>query len=196
MNKGFTITPILAAITVVILTGGTVFYFYEKEISNAPRAVPGGVSDLGPSSSSDPAFYDQNYKQVSSQTLGKAEHTVVYEYKDDSNNGNYLQYLSPCGTLMTQFSEVGSVRVGRGPVYAAATNECKMVKSSYVPNDFSFRTYACENFSYTPSGSNGGHIVARATFAFQCSPESEKTKCSEARINSNSRTEDWNCSAI
>lgn len=196
INRGFVIRPVVTIIAFLVLAGGTAFYFYEKEPSSTPRAVPGGISDLGPSSANDAAFYDKNYKQVSSQSLGKKEHTVVYEYKDDPNNSNKLQYFSPCGTFMTQFSEIGSVRVGRGPVYLQAANECRAVNSSYIPNDFSFRAYACENFSYTPSGNNESHIAGRATFAFQCSPETENAKCSEARINGTSPQEDWNCSGI
>jgi hypothetical protein len=165
----------------IVIAGGYAVYRHQKvEVtSSAPISVPGRVADLGPSSSIDAAFYSPNYKQTSKDPLYKNEQTVTYQYPS-----------SPCGTLMTQFSGVGSVRVGRGPVYALASDKCKTINSSYIPNDFSFRTYACENVSIN------GSIQGQATFGFQCAPVNENTRCSQARINGEIPQADWNCSGI
>ncbi len=168
---------LLSVVAVLILLGAG--YYLLNVIPSTPRSIPGGVSDLGPSSPNDPAFFNPTYKSVSSRALSSKEKTVNYLYTD-----------SPCGTLMTQFSQMGYVRVGRGPVYDLALNQCKIVDSSYVPNDFSFRTYACENVLVNDE------IQGNATFAFQCSPASENTKCSEARIKGGTPQIDWNCSSI
>jgi len=95
---------------------------------------------------------DSTYKQVSMESLLKSEKTIVYEY---ANN--------PCGTLMMDFTDRGSVSVGRGPVYSSALKVCQSNGSTMIPDDSSFRAYACGNIKI-----DNGPIFAQATFAFQC----------------------------
>ncbi len=104
------------------------------------------------------------YKETSSQALSSNEKTATYAYIDDSSDfsTNPLQYFSPCGSLLTQYARTGSVTLGRGPVYRSALATCSAINSTYVPEDSSVRTYACENFLYK------SRVVGRATFAFTC----------------------------
>lgn len=121
------------------------------------------------------------YKALSSQPLGKAEKVTIYQYPSSS-----------CGTLMTEFAATGSVRLGRGPVYNQALAVCQKENQKFVPNDFSVRTFACENVA------TAGAIQGRATFAFLCGLPGDSVSCSEARIqrNANKPARDWNCSQI
>jgi hypothetical protein len=153
----------------------------SDEMNGVPYDDPVQVS----TTQNNPAFIDPYYSRTSMVPLAKDEKTVVYEYLS-----------SPCGTLMTQFSRVGSVRVGRGPVYELASQQCKLEKSSYVPNDFSFRVFACENVSNNPSDQGSARLSGKATFAFQCAEPSDETRCSEARINGQTQNPDWNCTGI
>jgi hypothetical protein len=178
-KKLFAVATLVVFVGVTSVVGGRYFFAQKRPTSSVPISIPGGVADLGPSTYNDPAFFDLNYRQVSSLSLGKGEKTVVYQYPD-----------SPCGTLMTQFSGIGSVRVGRGPVYTLASRECTNINKTYVPNDFSFRTYACEN---VPISAYTQTPIAHATFAFQCSPPNEDSRCSEARMAGMPLQQDWNC---
>jgi hypothetical protein len=80
------------------------------------------------------AFTDPRYKKVSPISLSPEELTGEHLYESD-----------PCGSLMSEFIERGSVRVGRGPVYAEATLQCQRKNPDLDPNEFSFRTFACRN---------------------------------------------------
>ena len=156
--------------------------YSQYKLSPKPISVPGGVSDLGPSSVNDPAFYDLAYKMTSSLPIAPFEKTVTYTYP-----------YNPCGTLMTQFSQIGSVRVGRGPVYEMAASQCAVDGKDLVPNDFSFRVYSCKNIQ---SNDSVGGVVGQATFAFQCSKPTDANKCVQARIDGTTLKADWNCGSI
>lgn len=171
----------------LLLTGAAAGY---SPVNPDPQGPPGGVSNLGPKSEQDPAFIDPHYRKESGIGLRLGEKTVLYEYLDDAQNSNALQHFSPCGTLMSQFTERGSVRMGRGPVYKKMADVCKSDYSKYIPNDFSVRTYSCENFLYK------GHVVGRAQFAFLCGHPGDSVSCSEKRIAEGSAKQDWNCSQI
>src|SRR5438105_568437 len=80
------------------------------------------------------AFQSPSYQAVSSVPAGSNERTTIYEYP-----------ANPCGTLMTDFTAPGSVRLGRGPVYGQALEECHIINPAWVPNDFSVRVLRCEN---------------------------------------------------
>ncbi len=97
-------------------------------------------------SSDDP--YGINYSKTSPTRVSGAEKTVSYQYPSNA-----------CGSLMSN-STPGSIAVGRGPVYNLALSQC----SGALPDDSSFRTYACNNSYSTSTGS----IVGNATFAFRC----------------------------
>lgn len=128
--------------------------------------------------SSEDAFQSPSYSEKSAQELIEGEMTVSYTYPSN-----------PCGTLMTEFISRGSVRVGRGPVYELAANVCRRYDRHMVPNDFSFRTFACRN------GRAGDIIQGSATFAFFCGYKDGDTVCSPER-NKNSKEIDWNCGGI
>lgn len=97
------------------------------------------------------AFRSPNYSASSSEPLGPVEKTVEYTYP-----------ANPCGTLMTQFSEPGSVRLGRGPVYKLMLKQCQEEDSNSYPDDNSVRTFACQNIA------SHKRILGNATFAFHC----------------------------
>lgn len=101
---------------------------------------------------SDP-FRSLKYKQKSKIPLSPEERTVNITYPN-----------APCGTLMSEFKESGSVRLGRGPVYELALAECRKEDSSSYPNDGSVRTFACKNVASKKK------VLGNATFAFRCNP--------------------------
>jgi hypothetical protein len=102
----------------------------------------------------DPAFIDPAYKATLATPLAPNEKTVVYAYETEQK---------PCGTLMTEFSKPGTVSVGRGPVWNMSVQACLDAGPNQVPDEGSFHTVACENFS----GANQS-VIGRATFAFTC----------------------------
>lgn len=187
------VTPLAVTFVVLLIACGITVAVYKKGTSHSSNIVSGKVYDGNsqgldsynfsqyPPQNIDEAFSSLKYKQLSSVPLvNTLEKTVTYVYPS-----------SPCGTLMTQYNAIGSVRVGRGPVYALASEQCKVVNPSYIPNDFSFRTYSCENVS-----GSFGKVLGKATFAFQCSPDGEDTRCSQARIQGAKFENDWNCGGI
>lgn len=97
------------------------------------------------------AFISPEYKAESNVPLAPVEKTVDYTYP-----------ANPCGTLMTQFTGHGSVRLGRGPVYELMLKQCQKEDSNSYPDDNSVRTYACSNTAVEMA------IRGKATFAFQC----------------------------
>ncbi len=88
--------------------------------------------------------YSANYSQTSSIPLSSKENTVSYTYPSN-----------PCGGLMTDYINPGSVYVGNGPVYTSAVAAC----SPNTPNTTTFRVYSC---------SNNSSLQGQAVFAFQC----------------------------
>lgn len=99
----------------------------------------------------DAAFRSSEYKAISNTPLDPVEMTVKFTYPSD-----------PCGTLMTQFTAPGSVRLGRGPVYELMLNKCQKEDSNSYPDDSSVRTFACRNVVSNKA------ILGDAVFAFQC----------------------------
>lgn len=136
-------------------------YLGATPIERYPALSEAAIAQAQNSSDS---YVGLKYKEVSLQALSSQEKTAVYSYIDDSNDlsTNPQQYFSPCGSLMTQYKTTGNVFLGRGPVYRSALNTCSSINSSFVPDDSSVRSYACENFLYK------SRVVGRATFAFQC----------------------------
>ncbi len=105
-----------------------------------------GITPINPATLN--PFTDPNYSETSQKGLFTGEKTVTYQYPH-----------SPCGSLMSSHSAVGSVFVGRGPVYNMAVNACGV---NSIPDDSSFRTYACNNVA------SGASVLGNATFAFKC----------------------------
>lgn len=81
--------------------------------------------------------------------LPTGEYTVPHTYSN-----------LPCGTLMIQHVEPGSVHLGRGPVYEKALAVCGDINSNHVPDDYSVRTLSCKD--------RDGQAPAHAVFAFRC----------------------------
>ena len=101
----------------------------------------------------DRGYNDTDFKLTSLDPLLNSEKTTTYDYPHE-----------PCGKLMVDYVGRGTVSIGRGPVYAMSSQVCQSVNQSMIPDDSSFRTYSCENRSY----SKNSPILAHTTFAFQC----------------------------
>lgn len=124
------------------------------------------------------AFTSPDYNEESSDPLHEGEMTVIHEYPNH-----------PCGTLMTEFSKPGSVRLGRGPVYKEMETKCLELDPAAKPNDFSVRTYACENIQ------KGNRILAKATFSFECGDGTPGSRCTPTQMKGVSK-KSWNCLGI
>lgn len=127
----------------------------------------------------DPAFMSAQYNKVSDKELQEGEQTAFYEYPNN-----------PCGTLMTQFTEPGSVRLGRGPAYAIALKKCQEKNPDATPNDFTVRVYSCKN------SLKDGVIRGGATFAFQCGDGYYHEECTPEQKRGQDPSKKWNCHGI
>jgi len=112
-------------------------------VSISGQSTGGTATSPTPSTSVDDP-YSANYSKTSSIPLSSTEKTVGYTYSSN-----------PCGGLMTDYINPGSVYVGNGPVYASASTAC----SPATPNTTTFRVYSCRN---------NASLQGQAVFAFQC----------------------------
>jgi len=87
------------------------------------------------------------YSKISNIPILSTEKVITYTYPN-----------SPCGTLMTSFTAVGSVFAGNGPVYALALQASPVGQE---PDTSTFRTFSCSNISVN------GRVLGKATFAFK-----------------------------
>lgn len=114
----------------------------------------------------DPAFTSPDYSAESGDPLNGSEKIVNFQYPSD-----------PCGTLMTEFTAPGSVRLGRGPVYQIMLKTCQSEDSNSYPNDNSVRTFACQNVA------SESRVLGKATFAFQCGAAHGNEKVVKVPLN-------------